>query len=250
MGRSVWKKIIFPKSYNVTNGLNELNWTLSSNINKTFKLKVYIGNLHGYMNILGIYDGEHQIAGLTESDKLIDYVFYSDSNRVLINYKFDSNCVGLSCFDYSSFYIEYEELDKNVSPDEIVQTSTCNDFGYRYRQSSFMYYTIASPGISQSRKAYGSNLNCNWTVSHKATTGKGTSGTVYIYGLGQNDYLSIYSGNYTNKVLLNSYTNTYPSFGTFHKYYSITSKAWDHLITFSSDYKNSGRGFFLVFREF
>ena len=201
------------------------------------------------MNILGIYDGEHQIAGLTQNDKLIDYVFYSDSNKVLINYKFDSNCVGLSCFDYSSFYIEYEELDKTISPDEIVRISTCNEFSYRYRQSSFMYYTIASPGISQSRKAYGSNLNCNWTVSHEPTAGKYTGVTIYMYGLGRNDYLSIYSGNHTNKVLLNSYTNTYPSFGTFHKYYSITSKAWDHLITFSSDHKNSGRGFFLVFRE-
>ena len=243
------KGIIFPNNYNVTNDFNEFNWTISSNKNKTFKLNVYIGKLHGYVYNLGIYDGEQQIAVLGVRDRMIDYVFYSDSNKVLINYKFDLKCVVGRCYNFSSFYIGYEELDRDISPDQIKQTSTCNDFIQTHSQDSVYYHTIVSPWMSLTPKAYGSNLNCSWTVARNATAGKRVHVIVYIRGIGKNDILSIYSGNYTNKILLNSYTNTYPSFGLEYKSYTFNSNAWNHFITFNSDYKNSGTGFLLLFTE-
>merc|ERR1719354_811392 len=103
------------------------------------------------MNNLGIYDGQKQIAGLTRYDRLIDYVFYSDSNEVHINYKFHSSCLGGSCFNYSSFYIKYEELDNDISPDQIKQTSTCNDFQFHHYTKN--YSTISSPWIGLNPKA-------------------------------------------------------------------------------------------------
>ena len=116
----------------------------------------------------------------------------------------------------------------DLSPDEIKQTSTCNDF--LFRQYKINYYTIQSPFLGQNRYAYGSNLNCSWTIALNATACKRVGVWVDSYGTSKNDILSIYSGNYASKVLLNSYTNTYPSFnryGITYKAYRFISDAWE-----------------------
>ena len=116
------KGIIFPKNHNIVEGLNEFNWTLKSHESKKFKLKVYVGNFFGNLNFrnnLAISDGGEQIAGLIHVDNTIEFIFYSDSSKVLINYKFDSACAAGCYFNYSSFFVEHEELDTDVSAEDV-----------------------------------------------------------------------------------------------------------------------------------
>ena len=245
--KSSGKGIIFPTNYNITYGFNEFNWTLSSNENKIYKLKVYIGNVHGYRHNLGIFDGGQRIAGLTSIDRLIEYVFYTDSNEVGISYKFDSNCAW-GCFNYSSFYIEFEEVDKETKPEEEKQTSTCDDFQITTGLTENSY-RLSSPALRRTKvdKAYGSNLNCSWMISQTPTPGKRAWVSVYSYGIGKNDNLTIYSGDYSSNVFLHERSNTYPLYVRSFIYTGLYSGTWSHLITFESDHKNSGAGFYVDF---
>ena len=97
-------------------------------------------------------------------------------------------------------------------------------------------------------KTYSSNLKCNWTISLTPKPGKRVNVGVYVYGLGKNDNLTIYSGDYSSNNLIGDFTNIFRYYETFRHYFYI-SDAWTFLITFNSDYKNGGRGFFVTFNE-
>ena len=151
------------------------------------------------------------------------------------------------------FFIEYQELDTDKTPEEVKQTFTCNDFKImnltqnRYLLASLENYMQYSGYSFSVRKGYGSNLNCSWTILQTPEAGKRVAVQVRIFGLVKNDILRIYLGNYSNNVLLGEYTNTFLPYGRGAVSYRFYSDTWNNTVTFTSDFKNSGAGFDLLF---
>ena len=229
--------------------VNEFNWTLKSTNNKKFKLKVIFFNfLHfgDYANYIAIYDGEqkNQIGGLGHyEDHNIEYIFYSESDQILISCNFTFDPLYYNSYDYPSFYIEYEELDE---PYIIEQTSTCDKFHISPR-----YEYIWTPNFHSTYRLkfppYGNNLNCSW--SYQLSPDKRFFVDIRVYAIGPNDVLSIYTGNSAkNYSLVNTHTNFLPPLNTLVTSYYFYSET-DLYVTFKSDKANSALGFMIFIDE-
>ena len=249
------KGIIFAPNHNIINGINDYNWTLKSNENRKFKVKVNFGHyIHWSIDYISIYDGNYtnKIAGITNNDYNTEYIFYSDTNQVLINYNFDgSNFYHQTFFNYSSFYIQFEEI---YEPYTIEQTSTCEDFMfYDGTQGNNIYTYLYTPHswVTTYAFSYGNNLSCNWSIP--LSPGKRFRIAMAVFAIGKDDVLSIYDGSSAeNSSLIVSYTNSFPPYAESdrhdYKVYNFYSET-DKFITFTSDYKNSGQGFNIIFTE-
>ena len=205
--------------------MNVFYWTLKSVDSKKFKLKVYFNNFVGNLNsdYIGIYDdeGKYQIAGLSYRQRNSEYIFYSDSNQILINCSFSID--KYYHYNYPSFYIEYEEINK---PYIVEQTSTCNDF-YYYQNTEHPYFEIWTPNYRKSSlPAYGNILNCSW--SFNLSPGKRFEVNVIVYSIGKNDILSIYEGNSTkNSSPIKTFTKMFPPYAN-SNYYFISYKFYSY----------------------